>query len=103
MNKALFSRKAAALDDIKRRSGEERDKAYYAIEKIVELSAPDFSVFAGNLLDDFDFIEDNIGLMYVDAEGVKHCILVKEEGESYGVLVESEGYSYARYAAYYEE
>jgi hypothetical protein len=41
--------------------------------------------------------------MYIDTNGVYHCIYVKGEGAKDGILIESEGYSYARYAAYYSE
>ena len=34
--------------------------------------------------------------MYVDTEGVSHCLLVLGEGSDDGILVESEGSSYAR-------
>ena len=102
MDKALFIRKAADLDKIRRMSGKEQDKSFFVIEKVIELSAANYMHFTKNLLDDFDFIEANIDLMYVDTDQVKHCILVIEAGKTSGVLVESEGYSYARYAAYYD-
>ena len=52
------------------------------------------------MLDDYDFIRNNIDLMYCDREGVYHCLLVVGEDRPDGILVESEGSSYARYAAF---
>lgn len=103
VNKALFIRKAVDLDKIRRMSGKEQDKTFFVIEKVIELSDVEYTHFTKNLLDDFDFIEANIDLMYVDTNQVKHCILVREAGKTSGVLVESEGYSYARYAAHYDK
>lgn len=103
VDKVLFIRKAADIDVIRRMSGTERDKSVFVIEKVIELSDAEYTHFTKNLLDDFDFIEANIDLMYVDSNQVKHCILVKETGKTSGVLVESEGYSYARYTAYYDK
>ena len=48
----------------------------------------------------YDFIKENIELMYCDNEGTFHCILVTSEKHDFGILVESEGYHYARYTAY---
>ncbi|HWQ89509.1 MAG TPA: DUF6329 domain-containing protein [Desulfitobacteriaceae bacterium] len=103
MSRALFTRKAVDVDELKNRTGEERDKSYYVVEKVIELLAPQFQEFGDNLLQDYDFIEANIDIMYVDADRVWHCLLIKEAGSKTGILVESEGYSYARYASYYEE
>ena len=70
------------------------------VEKIVELSESDYAYFYQNLLNDYDFIRDNLDAMYEDGEGVFHCLLVLGEGQEDGILVESEGCSYARYSAF---
>ncbi|MBW8382223.1 MAG: DUF5049 domain-containing protein [Youngiibacter sp.] len=41
--------------------------------------------------------------MYVDTNGVYHCIYIKAEGAKEGILCESEGYNFCRYASYYAE
>ena len=74
-----------------------------AIEKVIELSVPDYLRFRSNMLADYDFISDNADIMHNDADGVKHCILVMGEGINDGVLVDSQGYSYARYTAFLPE
>ncbi|HHV75740.1 MAG TPA: hypothetical protein GXX41_14130, partial [Thermoanaerobacterium sp.] len=53
-----------------------------------------------NMLDDYNFIRNNIDLMYCDREGVYHCLLMVGEDRPDGILVESEGSSYARYSAF---
>lgn len=69
------------------------------VEAIVELSYGKFLDFKYHLLNNHQFIDDNIDFMYCDNEGINHCLLVLGEGEEDGILVESEGYSYARYSA----
>jgi hypothetical protein len=70
------------------------------IEKIIELNSREYDTFSKNMLADYDFIKDNIDLMYVDQEGTYHCLLVVGENRSDGILIESEGSSYTRYAAF---
>jgi len=87
--KAIFERKTADFQP--------RD---YVIEKITGLTSREYDVFSKNMLADYDFIKDNIDLMYVDQEGTYHCLLVVGEDRPDGILIESEGSSYARYAAF---
>lgn len=49
-------------------------------EKIIELSADLFNHFSENMLNDYDFIIENIDCMYQDINGVNHCLLVLGEG-----------------------
>lgn len=70
------------------------------VEKTVELPADLFAYFSRNLLDDYDFILENIDFMYQDKDGVNHCLLVLGEDQDDGILVESEGSAYARYSAF---
>jgi len=70
------------------------------IEKVIELSPQEYDSFSGNMLDDYDFIKDNIDLMYCDSQGVYHCVLAVSMGRPDGVLVQSEGYGYARYSGF---
>lgn len=95
--KACFIRKACNLDELKKITGRGSE---YVIEKTIELEPAVYSVFSNDLLEDQEFLEDNIIEMYVDGEDVWHCLLVKAKGGHDGILVESEGYGYARYAAY---
>lgn len=87
--KAIFERKT---DDFRPKD--------CVIEKVMELTAQEYDAFSQDMLADYDFIKDNIGLMYSDSEGAYHCLLVVGEDRSDGVLIESEGSSYARYAAF---
>jgi hypothetical protein len=100
MNKALFVRKAVDLEELKNRTGQERNKSYFVVEAVIELSEDNFRVFADDLLLDFDFIKDSIEKMYIDSDRIWHCLLVKALGSKDGILIEAEGYGYARYSAY---
>jgi len=70
------------------------------VEKTIPLSGKEFDVFSKNLLRDWDFIKENVGLMHFDENGVYHCLLVTGESREDGILVQSEGYNYARYSAH---
>ncbi|HAX02671.1 MAG: hypothetical protein A2Y45_01470 [Tenericutes bacterium GWC2_34_14] len=72
----------------------------FIIEKVIVLDKKDFDKFLNHPLDDYDFIKENVELMYCDKENVYHCILVTSNEDDFGILIESEGYHYARYAAY---
>ena len=83
-----------------RRKDKEIETTPCVVEKTIELNGREYARFSQNLLDDHDFILENRKSMYVDTEGVSHCLLVLGEGSDDGILVESEGSSYARYSAY---
>ena len=100
MNRALFTRKAVDLDELKQRTGLESDKKYFVVEKVIELDEKEFDGFSNDLLEYREFIKENIDLMYVDSNDIWHCILVKAKGRDDGILVEAEGYSYSRYSSY---
>lgn len=72
------------------------------VEKVILLDGDDMKDFENDLLEDRDFIKDNVEFMYQDNNKVEHCILVMRDGEHYGIVVQSEGYHYARYSAYFE-
>ncbi|GEM_PF-333717 len=103
MNKAFFTRKAVNAEELKIRTGLEQDKSYFVIEKIIELPLDCFEHFQENLLDDFDFIEDNVELQYVDSGGVWHCIGIMADGGSDIIIGNCEGYSYLRYSSYFPD
>ena len=83
-----------------RRKDTEVDVVPCTVEKSVTLSAEEFVHFSQNLMNDYDFIRENIDRMYQDENGVNHCLLVLGEGCTDGILVESEGSTYARYSAF---
>ncbi len=97
---AAFVRKPARLDDLIAWDKVAKQRSQFAIEKTIELEQAEFEHFANDLFADQDFIKENVELMQVDKNGIKHCILVRARGETAGILVESEGYEYSRYAAY---
>ena len=103
MGKAVFLRKAVDVAQLKSRATKPSEGSQFVIEEIVELTQNDYDHFASNLLDDYPFIEQNLHAMYIDTNGVYHCIYVKAEGAKEGVLCESEGYNYCRYGSYYTE
>ena len=59
-----------------RRKDKEIETTPCIVEKTIELSESEYVRFCQNLLDDYDFILENIGSMYQDTDGVSHCLLV---------------------------
>ena len=57
-------------------------------------------MFSKNMLKDYEFIKNSKDQMYIDRNGIFHCILVVGEGKQDGILIEAEGYSYSRYSAF---
>ncbi|HAU65913.1 TPA: hypothetical protein DCW61_01055 [Candidatus Uhrbacteria bacterium] len=72
----------------------------FVIEKTIVLEQYLFECFIHHPLDDYEFIRENLKLMYCDQNEVFHCIFVTSDSHDFGILVESEGSHYARYAAY---
>lgn len=72
----------------------------FIIEKEIIIEEDFFERFIHDPLDDYDFIKENIDIMYCDNKDVFHCIFVTSKAHEFGILVESEGYHYARYTAY---
>lgn len=71
-----------------------------SIEKVVHLESDEYDRFRNNMLDEYDFIRENSGLMRCDGNGIFHCLLVVGENRRDGILLESEGYNYGRYSAF---
>ena len=70
------------------------------VEKRITLPDEDFIQFRHNMIDDYDFIKDNIDFMFTDSNNVNHCLLILGETYDDGILTLSEGYDYAKYAAF---
>lgn len=70
------------------------------IEEIINLPEGGFTYFKNHLLEEYEFISEHKDKMYVDDEGVHHCLLVTGAETDDGILIECEGYNYARYSAY---
>ena len=92
MNKAKFVRKALITELIPNDT--------FVIEKVINLTEREFKVFSNRLLDDYQFIKENIDLMYVDRDNVWHVIMVTTESIDYGILINSNGSNYAKYSGY---
>lgn len=73
--------------------------AWCQVEKVVEVSGPDFNAFLTAPQEAWPFIGDNAELMH-QWNGVDHCLLVLAEGRTDGVLVNSDGSDHALCAAY---
>lgn len=69
------------------------------IEKTVIMEPKEFDEFTSDFLSDRKFITDNLDRMFIDENGIWHCIEITSPQSRYNVLVESEGYDYARYTA----
>lgn len=104
MSTSYFVRKAVDLEEVRdvyfANKGKTKGQPFI-IEKVIELSQQDFEQLTNGLLDDYDFIRDNVDLMHIDKAGIRHCILVKASGADDGYLIDSQGYDYARYIGYY--
>ena len=72
----------------------------FVIEKTIVIKPRLFDAFINAPLDDYDFIQENVDLMWCDTKDVYHCIYITSDEHDFGILVESEGYGYARYSAY---
>ncbi len=92
MKKVLFQRKAYKEEII--------PNDEFVIEKVIELENSEFESYLDDILQDKDFIEENIDLMYVDDKDIWHAILITSKEADFGILIQSEGYPYARYSAY---
>lgn len=95
----MLSKAPSAKSWLETIAANETHSVEVVIEKTVILSEQDFKMFACDLLNEYDFIKNNIDLMKVDENGVWHCIEVTADCSSYSILVESEGFGYARYSA----
>ena len=71
-----------------------------AIEKILILTESEYAQFLKEPLADYDFVKENIELMWRDENNLRHCILIKTKDAEEGILIEAEGYGWARYATY---
>lgn len=104
MSTSYFLRKAVDLEEVRDVYFENKGKTKgqsFIVEKVIELNQQDFDLFTNGLLDDYDFIRDNLDLMHIDKDDLRHCILVKALGADDGYLIDSQGYDYARYIGYY--
>lgn len=72
----------------------------FAVEDTAIVPEPVFCDLLEHPLAERDFIAGHGQQMRMDADGVRHCLLVMGEGRSDGLLVDSEGSGYVRYAAY---
>ncbi|MBT3273400.1 MAG: hypothetical protein HN368_09610 [Spirochaetales bacterium] len=103
MNTSYFVRKALNLEEVRNvyysNNGNTKGQQFI-VEKVVELSRDDFEKFSDNILNEMDFIRENMGIMYIDKDDVAHCLLVKTLEAEGGYLVDNQGYEYARYIAY---
>ena len=67
------------------------------VEKTIELDDDEYESLCEDLMAYRGFITENKESMYVDTDGVAHCILALGENYDDGILINSEGYDYARY------
>lgn len=96
---AFFVRLPFRQEDLRRPHLPGR-RRLYVIEKKVELDEIDYENFVTDLCVDRWFIEENAARLYIDKDGVFHCLLVCRHGHKEGILIMSEGFDYPRWAAY---
>lgn len=79
------------------RKDEEVNVNSCVVEKVIELDDEEYESLCEDLMAYRDFITENKESMYVDTDGVAHCVLALGENYNDGILINSEGYDYARY------
>ncbi len=89
MIKAIFERKATSFT-----------AKQVKVETVVRVSGAELDMLLEKPFLSYDFIKEHTDDMYVDEEGVYHCILAVSDERMDGLLIESEGTAYARYASY---
>ena len=70
------------------------------IEAVVVLDAEEFEDFRRRLFVARDFIADNRDYMYLDRNGISHCLLVLGEGQQDGILVDSGLSQHAKFTSF---
>ena len=70
------------------------------IEAVVVLEAEEFEDFRRRLFVARDFIADNRDYMYLDRNGISHCLLVLGEGQPDGILVDSGLSQHAKFTSF---
>lgn len=70
------------------------------IEAAVVLDAEEFADFRRRLFVARDFIADNHDYMYLDRNGISHCLLVLGEGQPDGILVDSGLSQHAKFTSF---
>ena len=63
-----------------------------------EMGGTEFREFAGNLLDDRDFLEPFTKQSHM-ADGIARCILIRKAATKDGIAIVTEGFGYPRYTA----
>lgn len=105
MTLAIFERKASCIDELEFNNRVDFLKRYgtkIKVEKEIILPQAEYNAFINDFYSEYSFITENKKLMYIDKDGVWHCILVRSKENPHMILVQSEGYDYARYAAIYQ-
>ena len=88
------------LNAIFHRKEPQFEPEFCTVEKVIELDATDYWSFRCSMMQDHDFITENIPLMGHDKNGNRYGLLVLGESCDDGILVDSQGAEYARYAAF---
>ena len=70
------------------------------VEAVVVLDAEEFEDFRRRLFVARDFIADNRDYMYLDRNGISHCLLVLGEGKPDGILVDSGLSQHAKFTSF---
>lgn len=57
------------------------------VARVIEMTEPQYHHFAARLGEKAPFIAANQTLMYTDAQGISHCLLVTARNRTDGILV----------------
>lgn len=99
---AYFVKLPFRLEDLKRLHLLS-DEQPFVVEKTIALAAIDYENFVTDMTVERWFIEENRNLCRVDANGIWHCLFIRQRGRPDGVLVMSDGRDYPLWAAYIEQ
>lgn len=97
---AVFVRKASSIDDLYGVMNNRNGEVEVVIEDTIFLHSAEWNRIANDLLVNLPLVTENKDKMFIDSEGVWHCIALVSSVDSDGVLlINSEGYDYPRYTA----
>lgn len=99
---AFFVKLPFRLEDL-RRPHLITDERPYVVEQTIALAEIDYENFVTDMTVERLFIEENRNLCRVHANGIWHCLFIRQRGRPDGVLVMSDGRDYPLWAAYIEQ
>lgn len=99
--KALFTPNPTCLPALKDCTPGSSYKEY-VIEEVVEIPLPEYRDFLDDFTAGYDLYVYYSGRMFIDSDGIFHCILITVSGATDGILVATDNAARIGNAAYWE-